>query len=42
MKWYDFKNELMKDPPFKQAYNDLEPAYQIVRSNRSQGLPQGT
>lgn len=32
MKWHAFKNELMKDPAFKQAYNDLEPEYQIVRS----------
>lgn len=32
MKWHDFKNELMKDPAFKQAYEDLEPEYQIVRA----------
>lgn len=31
MKWRDFKNELMKDSAFKEAYDDLEPEYQIVR-----------
>jgi len=31
VKWRDFKNELMKDPAFKEAYDDLEPEYQIVR-----------
>lgn len=32
MKWRDLKNELMKEPAFKQAYDDLEPEYQIIRS----------
>jgi predicted transcriptional regulator len=31
VKWRDFKNELMKDSAFKEAYDDLEPEYQIVR-----------
>ncbi|MDH7578298.1 MAG: helix-turn-helix transcriptional regulator [Bacillota bacterium] len=32
MKWNDFKNKLMEDPTFRQAYEDLEPEYQLVRA----------
>jgi len=32
MKWNDFKNKLMEDPAFRQAYEDLEPEYQLVRA----------
>ena len=32
MKWNDFKNKLMEDPVFRQAYEDLEPEYQLVRA----------
>lgn len=32
MKWRDFKDELMKDPAVKQAYENLEPEYGLVRA----------
>lgn len=32
MKWHEFKNKLMEEPAFKQAYDDLEPEYQLVRA----------
>lgn len=32
MKWEEFKNKLMKGPAFCQAYDDLEPEYQLVKS----------
>ncbi|BCV20364.1 helix-turn-helix transcriptional regulator [Moorella sp. Hama-1] len=32
MKWKEFKNKLMKEPAFRQAYDDLEPEYQLVKS----------
>ncbi|AEG15555.1 MULTISPECIES: helix-turn-helix domain-containing protein [Desulfofundulus] len=32
MKWSDLKNELMEDPAFRQAYEELEPEYQLIRA----------
>ncbi|MCL6478219.1 MAG: helix-turn-helix transcriptional regulator [Peptococcaceae bacterium] len=32
MKWRNLKKELLKNPDFKQAYDDLEPEYQLIRS----------
>ncbi|MBE3584988.1 MAG: helix-turn-helix transcriptional regulator [Thermoanaerobacter sp.] len=32
MKWSDFKNEQMEDPAFRQAYEELEPEYQLIRA----------
>lgn len=32
MKWEEFKNKLMAEPAFRQAYDDLEPEYQLIKS----------
>ncbi|OIQ59943.1 helix-turn-helix domain-containing protein [Neomoorella thermoacetica] len=32
MKWEEFKNKLMEEPAFHQAYDDLEPEYQLIKS----------
>lgn len=31
MTWEEHKKEMLKDPKVKQAYDDLEPAYEIAR-----------
>jgi predicted transcriptional regulator len=31
MTWKEHKEEMLKDPKFKQAYDDLEPAYEIAK-----------
>lgn len=40
VKWRDFKNELMKGPAFKQAYDDLEPEYEIIKQRIQKGMTQ--
>ncbi|MDN5344718.1 MAG: hypothetical protein PWQ18_829 [Clostridia bacterium] len=32
MKWEEFKNKLTEKPAFRQAYEDLEPEYQLIKS----------
>lgn len=32
MKWSDFKNKQLEDPAFRQAFEDLEPEYQLVKA----------
>ena len=32
MKWKEVKDELASNPEFREAYEDLEPEYQLVRS----------
>lgn len=36
----DIKKELLADPEVRQAYDDLEPAYQIARLRVQRGLTQ--
>jgi len=32
MKWEEHKNKLLEKPAFRQAYEDLEPDYQLIKS----------
>ncbi|KUK32065.1 MAG: Helix-turn-helix domain protein [Thermoanaerobacterales bacterium 50_218] len=32
MKWSEFKKDLMKNPAFREEYENLEPEYQLVKA----------
>ncbi len=32
MRWSEFKKDLMKNPAFRQEYENLEPEYQLVKA----------
>ena len=38
--WDDVREELLSDPEVRQAYDDLEPAYQVARLRIRRGLSQ--
>ncbi len=41
MKFKDHKNELIKDPKFKKAYDELDPIYQMIRQLISYRIKNG-